>query len=140
MTNQAIHLTRNDSKLLMRAALDISFGELKALVNDSIQYGPSPSLRGSLHRIEQQAIPPICWESLIEFVSWGAGIVAQEDNHPHAYLLADSAHVDRVLRSIRKHLDRLDDQGKKQATRSYLQRLVAQANPPRKHDKPHEPR
>lgn len=140
MTNQAIYLTRSDSKLLMRAALGISLSELKALVNDSIQYGPAPSLLGSLHRIEKQTTPPICWESLLEFVSWGAGIVAQDDNYSDAYLLLDSAHIDRVLRSIRKHLDRLDEQGTKEATGHYLQRLVAQADAPQKHDKAHEPR
>lgn len=140
MANEIINLMRCDSQLLMQAAIDIPLDELKELVNESIQQGPIISLRGALYRIEQQTTPPACWEALMVFVSWDAGIVAQDDGNTYAYLLADSANLDRALQSIRKHLDRIEDQGAKQATMRYLQRLVSQAQEPRKHNETNGPR
>lgn len=138
MANESTQLARCDYQLLMRAALEISREDLKKLVNDSIQHGPAPSLRGPLHKIEQKIIPPLCWESLLELVSWDAGIVVCDSQYD--YLLADSAHFERVLHSIKNQLDHLDEQGSKQATMRYLQRLVIQAQTPKKHNKPYEPR
>lgn len=133
MRDDITDLSQADTRLLMQAALEISPSELKDLVSDSIQHGPAISLSGPLNRIYQQVIPPNCWEALKEFVDWGAGIIARDPSSQYDYLLADSAHVDRVLRSIAKFLDSVSGQSEKQATLSRQHRL-APTKPSRKYD------
>lgn len=119
MNNEISYLTLSDARLFMQAALEMQLSELKYLINDCIQHGPAISLGGRLHRIDQKVISPLCWEALMEFVDWGAGIIACDSNDPFDYLLADSAHVESVLRFIAKRLDSDSGQSKTQATLSH---------------------
>jgi len=126
-------LAHSDVRLLMQVALEMRLSELKDLINASIQHGPAISLRGRLHRIDQKVIPPLCWEALMEFIEWGAGIIAHDANDQSCYLLADSSHVERMLRLIAKHLDSDSGQNEKQVTLNRPNRLPA-IKPSRKHD------
>ncbi|WP_282344337.1 hypothetical protein [Pseudomonas sp. PS02288] len=105
MNNEIVTLTPSDIRLFMHAAIDMRLSELEDLIVTSIQHGPVISLSGRLHRIEKEAIPPLCWSALMEFVEWGAGIVAHNTESQCSYLLADAAHVERMLRLIAKRFD-----------------------------------
>lgn len=133
MNNDISYLTLSDARLFMQAALEMRLSELKDLINNCIQHGPAISLGGRLHRIDQKVIPPLCWEALMEFVDWGAGIIACDPNDQFDYLLADSNHVEGVLRFITKRLDSDSGQSEKQATLNHQNRLPS-IRPPRRHD------
>lgn len=126
-------LPHSATQLLTQAALQIPLGELKALVSDSIQHGPPIHLNGPLTRIEQATTPVNAWLALLEFTGWGAGVLAQESSMFSAYLLADAAHIERVLRIIAKHLESGTGQCDQQAELK-LQKPTPPIKPPRKHD------
>lgn len=115
MQKEIIELSRLESQMLMRISMEMSLNQLKDLISDSIQHGPVISISGRLHRFEQMVIPPICWEAMKEFVDWGAGIISHHPDNQSCYLLADSAHAERVLRLIAKLLDSDSGQSEKQA-------------------------
>jgi len=126
-------LPHSASRLLMQAALEIPLGELKSLVSDSIQYGPPIRMDGPLTRVEQVTTPANSWVALLEFTGWGVGVVAHELGMHSAYLLANSAHLERVLRTIAKRLESDSGQSEQQAKLSQ-QKPPPQIKPPRKHD------
>ncbi|SFI61868.1 hypothetical protein SAMN05216206_2560 [Pseudomonas guineae] len=133
MNKDISYLTISDTHLFTQAALEIRLSELKELINNCIQHGPAISLSGRLHRIDQKVIPPLCWEALMEFVDWGAGIIACDPNDQFNYLLADSNHIEGVLRLIMKRLDSDSGQSEEQASLK-RQRQIPSIRPSKKHD------
>lgn len=132
MRDETSPLPQSATHLLMQAALEIPLGELKALVSDSIQRGPAIHLNGPLTRIEQATTPANSWMALLEFTGWGAGVIAHEADAHSAYLVADTAHLERVLRIIANHLESGAGQSEQQAKLSLQKPLPIK--PSRKYD------
>jgi len=131
MNTEISQLSAAETKLLMQVTLEMRLSELKDFINASIQYGPPISLGGRLHRIDQDLIFPVCWQALMEFVSWGAGIVVHDQDDQSCSLLVDSAHAERLLRLVEKHLHSDSGQGEKQAILNCPNRLPP-IKPPKK--------
>lgn len=135
MHDETSLLPHSASHLLMQAALEIPLGELKSLVSDSIQYGPPIRIHldGPLTRIEQATTPANSWVALLEFTGWGVGAIAHEPGTHSTYLLANSAHLERVLRIIARRLESCTGQRDQQAEIKH-QKPAPPIKPPRKHD------
>jgi len=132
-------LNPSDIRLLIQASVEIAPGELKALFNESIHRGPNVSLRAELHRIDQRAVPLACWLAFNEFVDWGAGIVYPDNEDGYAFLLADSAHVCRVLKNLRSLLDSDSKQVSNRISMT-CKKPIPPAKQQRKRDDVYEPR
>ncbi len=116
-------LSLAESRLLTRAGIELLTSEFKDIINFSIQHGPSISLKGPLHCIEENEICPASWQAMMEFIDWGAGFVVSDVELNTRHLLADSNHVKRLMRLIAQRIERNSGQNEKQETLNRRVRL-----------------
>ncbi|MAG66521.1 MAG: hypothetical protein CMK74_11720 [Pseudomonadales bacterium] len=115
MQNETRKLSPADMSLLTWAADHIAASDLLELVNDSVQWGPAPTLKGPLYKISRRAIHPVAWNALIELKSWGGGSIADDAEQYNELLIADAALLELILLAIRRLIDALMGQAERDA-------------------------
>lgn len=95
-------LRNTDHHLLAWVSENLSYSDFLEVVDESVKWGPVPNLKGQLYKVNRTSLPPISWQGLIGLKEWGAGFLVNATPLEDEYLMADAAHLERILSAIKK--------------------------------------
>lgn len=102
-------LRNTDHHLLAWVSENLSYSDFLEVVDESVKWGPAPNLKGQLYKVNRTSLPPISWQGLTGLKEWGAGFLVNATNLEDEHLIADAAHLERILLAIKKLKDLLSD-------------------------------